>query len=47
MELNQDDNSGLKEDIKIGNGKLKSKEVQVVLTYGKKQKELFHNLEIT
>jgi len=35
----------LQEDIKINNGKLKSKKVQAVLIYGKKQKELIHNLE--
>jgi hypothetical protein len=36
----------LQEDININNGKLKSKEVQALLTCGKKQKELIHNLEI-
>jgi hypothetical protein len=36
----------LQEDIKINNGKLKSKEVQALLTCGKKQKELVRNLEI-
>lgn len=45
-ELNKNNNKGLQEGIKINNGKLKSKEVQVVLTRGKKQKEPIHNLEI-
>jgi hypothetical protein len=45
-ELNKNNDNGLQECIKISNGKLKSKEVQVVLTRGKKQKELIHNLEI-
>jgi hypothetical protein len=36
----------LQEYTKINNGKLKSKEVQAFLTYGKKQKELIHNFEV-
>lgn len=46
VELNQDDNNGLQKNIKMYNGNLKSKEVQVLLIHGKKHKELIHNLEI-
>ncbi len=45
-ELNKNTSNGSQEDIKINNGKLSSKEVQVVLTHGKKKKKLIHNLEI-
>lgn len=46
-ELNQNNNiNNLQEYININDGKLKSKEVQALLTYSKKQKELIHNLEI-
>ncbi len=36
----------MQEYININNGKLKSKEVQTLLTYGTKQKEVIHNFEI-
>lgn len=43
VELNQVSNNGLLKEIKIG--KSKSKEVQVMLTCGKRGKKLIHNFE--
>jgi hypothetical protein len=43
VELNQDSNNGLPKEIKIE--KSKSKEVQAMLTCGKRGKELIHNFE--
>jgi hypothetical protein len=43
VELNQNSNNGLPKEIKIG--KSKSKEVQAMLTYGKRGGKLIHNFE--